>query len=210
MIRIPTYNRGGWSKVRKMGIQVSCYILAVVFSATISLSQSNAAAIGDISPKEIPCEDVTKIDFKNLTIRVTRNRIFAFHNGIALNWDDLDDVTRDPDWEAEIRQDTTVHPTPDENVRFLMIQDTHIRGTGWRLYLIGYRCSNGKLQEVFHREGLSLGIDQLDSSEVTVGLNPIDNKPIRKHWQYVWDRDKSRYVVRSTWTTRLPWGGDPQ
>lgn len=211
MIRIPKYNMDFWPHVRNKGKQLSCCTLLSVLSIAIAFSQANKNPDQDKSGTEASCEDVTKIDFKNLTIPVRTGRPFAFHNGVALNWDrDSPDVTLDPDWEAEIKQETVVQPTPDVDVRFLLIQDTHMTGTGWRLYLMGYRCSNGKLQEVFHREGLSLGIDQLDDSGVTVGLNPTSNKPIRKHWGYIWDRDQSRYVVKSTWTTRLPWGGDPQ
>jgi hypothetical protein len=168
------------------------FFLAVIAVAIGSAQQGKAPAV--------PCDDVTKLDVRNLVIR-TGQRTFAFHNGIALNYDDPNEQEIDyskPDWEAEIEKDSVVQIAPNVVVRFLFIDDSHVTGSGWRFHLTGFRCSGGKLQEVFHREGLSLKVDRLDSTGVGVSLNVIPDKPIRRHWVYTWDRNRSEYVLSST------------
>ncbi len=176
-----------------------CYMLAAALAVTTVSSQANQATIHPARVLEAPCDDVATIDFKNLRISLGR-RIFAFQNGVALNHD-MPDASGPPDWKAEIERDTVVQPAPGLSVRFLLIHDSHETGSGWCYYLVGYCCSSGRLQEVFRREGLSLSVDRLDSSRVSVGLNTIPGKPVRNHWSYTWDRAKSRYVLSSAWST---------
>src|ERR1700730_14904332 len=104
------------------------------------------------------CEDVTKLDVRNQTIR-TAQRTFAFHDGIAVNYDsppDQDAKHSQPDWKATIEKDCIIQPAPNVVVRFLLIHDSHETGSGWRYYATGLRCSSGEMQEVFQRDGLSL------------------------------------------------------
>ena len=148
----------------------------------------------------VGCDDVEKLDFRNLTIR-TAQRTFDFHNGIAVNYDDPTEADKEhfpPDWKAEIEKDSIIQPAPDVVVRFLLIHDSHETGSGWRYYATGLRCSGGRLQEVFHRDGASLSVDRLDSTTISVGLNVTPGDPIRKYWSYTWDRDRSKYVLSST------------
>ena len=88
-----------------------------------------------------------------MTIR-TAKRVFAFRKGVAMNCDSPQpcDKQSQPDWEAEIEKDIVVRPDPNVVVRFLLIHDSHVKGSGWRYYLTGLRCSNGKIQEIFHRD----------------------------------------------------------
>lgn len=147
----------------------------------------------------VTCDDITKADLHNLTIHAAQ-RTFAFHNGIAENGP-LEQVLigGQPElryeWKAEIQKDTIVRPAADVAVRFLLIDDSHETGSGWRLYLIGLRCFNGRLQQVFLREGLSLTVDRLDASGVSVGLTVNQGDSARKHWLYTWDGH--RYVLSS-------------
>jgi hypothetical protein len=146
----------------------------------------------------VPCHDVRTVDFRNLTITYGE-RTFAFKNGTALNRD-LPGTSAVPDWRAKIEHDAVVQPAPGVFVRFLLIHDVHESGSGWRYYLVGYRCSNGRLQEVFARDGLSLGIDRLESSELTVRMDTTPGDAVTKCWSYAWDRDKSGYIVSSSWS----------
>lgn len=93
--------------------------------------------------------------------------------------------------------DDVVQPAPNVIVRFLLISDSHETGSGWRYYATGFRCFENRLQEVFHRDGLSLSIDRLDSNTVRVGLNVESDKSARSHWSYAWDRKTSKYVITS-------------
>jgi hypothetical protein len=147
----------------------------------------------------LPCDSVRTIDFNNLTISCG-DRTFAFNDGTALNYDRPGE-SGPPDWKAEFERDTVVEPTPGVSVRFLLIHDSHETGSGWRYHLVAYRCSNGTLQQVFHRDGLSLKIDHLDSSTITVSLNPVPGQTVTTHWSYVWDQQRSTYGLVSTWST---------
>jgi len=146
------------------------------------------------------CDDITKLDVPNLTIQAAQ-RTFAFHNGVAENGP-LEQVSiggqtgSRHEWRAAIEKDTIVRPSPDAVVRFLLINDSHETGSGNRFYLIGLRCSGGKLEQVFLREGLSLTVDRLDAIGVTVGLTVNQGDSTRKHWLYKWDGH--RYVLSST------------
>jgi hypothetical protein len=55
----------------------------------------------------------------------------AFHDGVALNYDNPE-ISRTPDWQADIQRDTAVQPIPVIDVRFLLIHDSHLTGSGWR------------------------------------------------------------------------------
>lgn len=148
----------------------------------------------------LPCDDVTKLDFKNLTFRVGL-RTFAFHDGVAANYDDPDGQSgrySQPDWKAEIEKDSVIRPVPDVVVRFLLIHDVHVTGSGWRYYAAGYRCSGGKLQEVIHHEGMSLRVERLDSASIDICLDAIPGKARRKSCSYIWDRNSGKYVLSST------------
>jgi|SRR5882762_12756 len=119
-------------------------LFIVITAAAIASAQSNLTPIAR-------CDDVTKLDFRNLIVRTAR-RTFAFQNGIALNYDSRPDQgakPSQPDWKAEIEKDTVIQPAPNVAVRFLLIRDSHETGSGWRYYATGLGCSGGKLQEVF-------------------------------------------------------------
>jgi hypothetical protein len=63
----------------------------------------------------------------------------------------------------------------------------------------GVPLFKGQIQNVFRRDGLSLGIDSLDSSGITIGLNSVHGKSFRRHWTYIWDRDAQKSKLSSTW-----------
>jgi hypothetical protein len=146
------------------------------------------------------CDDITKLDLPNLRIHAGQ-RTFAFHNGVAQHGL-LEQVPMGGqmesrhEWRAEIEKDAIVRPASDAVIRFLLIHDSHQTGSGWRYYLIGLRCSEGRLEQVFLRDGMSLTVDRLDAAGVDVGLveNPGDST--RKQWLYTWDGH--RYVLSST------------
>ena len=79
--------------------------------------------------------------------------------------------------------------------------DSHTTGSGWRIYLTGFLCEDGKLREVFHRSGMSLTDDCVDSTVISVSLNVVPDKPIRKHYSYTWDVNTSKYMLSATFST---------
>ena len=118
------------------------------------------------------CTDITNLDVRNTTLQVA-GRTFVFHNGVAKKGP-LESVPNGNEkelrheWKAAIEQDTVVRPAPDTTIRFLLIDDSHETGSGWRFYLVGFRCYEGQLQQVFSKQGLTLKIDHLDASGVTI------------------------------------------
>jgi hypothetical protein len=124
----------------------------------------------------LPCNSVRTSDINYLTI-ACGDRIFDFIDGTALNYD-RPGGSGTPDWKAKFERDTVVEPNPGVAVRLLLIRDSHETGRRWRYYLVAYRCSNGRLQQVVHRDGLSLKIDRLDSSTITVSLNTVSGQKL--------------------------------
>jgi hypothetical protein len=177
----------------------------VLFAVAGSIAQTGYSATPPVhfDPAQtpvLPCDDVTKLDFRNLTFQVGP-RTFAFHEGVAVNYDGRDGQAgrySQPDWKAEIEKDSVIQPVPDVVVRFLLIHDVHVTGSGWRYYATGYHCSGGKLQEVIHREGMSLRVERLDSVSIDISLDPLPGKARRKLCSYIWDRSSRKYVLSST------------
>ncbi len=155
----------------------------------------------------IHCADINRLDFRNLTIR-SGTRTFVFKGGTATHSDSPSEPgqNRTPDWTAKIERDTVVQPEPGTSVRFLVIHDNHLTGSGWRYYISGYRCAEGALSEVFHRDGRSLAVDLLSSDGIDVsslvGVSPTPAQEIRKRWSYIWDRGRSGYVLSPTSSKR--------
>ena len=110
------------------------------------------------------CSDIRLLNTKNATLQ-SGSRVFRFRSGTAVNYDDPPPGVNDPkpDWIAEIEQDQVVQPEVGVELRFVMIHDSHETGSGWRYYLSGFQCSGGRLREVFHRDGMSLSIDEMST-----------------------------------------------
>ncbi len=153
--------------------------LILLFTLTTAFARGNKTIIS--------CQDVTKIDFENVTISAGK-LIFAFRDAIALAYE-MPEIEKSgpPDWKAEIQRDTVVHPASGTTVRFLLIYDSHLTGSGWNYWLVGYKCSDGHLQQVFSREGLSFRVERLEDSVVVVSKLQTHGSLIRTPWSYVWD-----------------------
>ncbi len=164
-----------------------CLILSLSFALMIDFARDDEPVTS--------CHDVTRLDFKNLTISRGK-RIFAFKDGVAHNYE-IPEIEKSgpPDWNAEIERDTVVHPIPDVTLRFLLIKDSHLTGTGWNFWLVGYSCSNGHLRQVFSRDGLSLEIERLDNSGIVVSKLLKYGSPIKTRWSYIWEKAQSKYVL---------------
>jgi hypothetical protein len=148
---------------------------------------------------EVRCTDIRKVDFKNISLDMG-DAVLDFHNGVASEFDESEPQTLE--WEATFRKDLTIDAAPDTPVRFVLIHDNHMGGSGWRFYLVGYRCLQGKMQRVFKREGLSLAIDRIDAQAVVVALQTVPGSPATKHFSYVWNDKISKYELNSTWTKK--------
>lgn len=103
------------------------------------------------------CSDIATVDFRNSTVTGVRDvdEPLRFRNGV---FDELATLSpsRAVEWRYEIVQDTTVHPDPQTTIRFIEMFKNHLAGTGSWEYLVGFRCSDGVVKNVFqqHSEGM--------------------------------------------------------
>ena len=146
--------------------------------------------------QEMQCSDIRKIDFQNIRIDVGDTGL-DFQNGVASSFDELEPKILE--WEATFRENITIDVAPDIPVRFALIHNNHVGGSGWRFYLVGYRCFQGKMKRVFKQEGLSLAIDRIDAHAVVVTLHTVPGSPTTKYFSYVWNAKTSKYELNSTW-----------
>ncbi|HYG97731.1 MAG TPA: hypothetical protein VD837_01280 [Terriglobales bacterium] len=115
------------------------------------------------------CSDISRVDFRNFKIKPkqTAENLFdfdlQFRNGI-FDYSPLPQFG--PDWRFKIVRDTVVRPAGGEKVRFIGIFANHFGGTGSQEYLIGFRCWNGKLQNVFQQNGEGMRVVSLGPREI--------------------------------------------
>jgi hypothetical protein len=148
---------------------------------------------------EVPCTDIRKIALQNMRLDVG-NAVFNFRNGVGSEFDELEPKTLE--WEATLIEAITVDVAPDIPVRFVLIRNSHVSGSGWRFFLVGYRCLQGKMKQVFKREGLSLAIDKIDSQAVVVKLNTEPGTQSTKYFSYAWNDKTSKYELNSSWVKK--------
>jgi hypothetical protein len=182
-------------------------IMRTVAFAILTLSSVLTDAFGQESKVGAPCKDSTKLDFESLTISngIHHNiRQLTFKNGVALTHDGTETQKSHPAWKSEFRRDTVVRPESGTVIRFLLIYDSPLTGSGWNYWLVGYKCTDGHLQQVFSRDGLSLKIERLDDSEIVVSKSLTYRSLVRTYWSYVWDKNRSTYILSSGWSGTNP------
>ena len=142
------------------------------------------------------CDDVTELDLKNLAVQDVPAyvRLSKWHRGELGRVNGSRYRAYPTRLESRDWKDSIIQSAPDVIVRFLVIHDSHRTGTGWRYYVTGLRCSGGKLQEVFHRDGMSLRVDRLDSTAIGISLDVAPGEPTR-HLSFTWDRNTSQYTL---------------
>ena len=186
--------------------QLMLLVLITVVPTLVAQQQMAATPLPNYT-----CTGISNVDFRNLKFE-SKGRFFAFHKGKAYNWECPEcGVDRDnPDWEAEIEQDKVINPAPSIRIRFLLVHDDHLRGTGWWYHVIGFQCEatgsskrGGRLLKVFDRQGMSLQPERIDDQGITVTAATVPGKSLIEHFAYRWDNSSSRFVLARTWTTRM-------
>ena len=184
------------------------HVVVLILLATVAvpvIAQQNRDPI--LPTRDAKCSDFATLDVKNMTVK-SLGRVFVFRRGKAYNFDLPEYEANKPDWEATIEKDTTVSPAPGVAVRFLLINDSHLTGSGWQFYLIGLRCapSNSatgaaQLQNVFEVRAMSLSVKELDNDGIIFTTHPIYRKPATKYFSYKWDVDSATFKLEKTWMT---------
>jgi hypothetical protein len=113
------------------------------------------------------------------------------------------------DWQAGIEQDRILRPVPNVTLRFLLIPDSQLTGSGRQFYATAFRCSKGKLQEVFQRHGLSQRVERLSANRIDVNMMTTPGKGVRERWSYVWDPERFRDVLATIGKRGTPAAGPP-
>jgi hypothetical protein len=86
--------------------------------------------------------------------------VFDFHNAVASEFDELKPTALE--WEATITKDLTIEVAPDTPVRFVLIHNNHLGGSGWRLLALMHmlssshctRCPEAPLRNSFPMSGI--------------------------------------------------------
>jgi len=152
-----------------------------------------------------PCSDITRIDFRNSTIRTKQtggilDSEFSFRKGVFNEMEEPGGSI--VDWHFEITRDTIVHPAPNTTIRFIGISGNHLSGSGSRDYLIGFLCSDGAIENIFQQNGegmrvIALGPPSLQLRFYVVKESdphccPSEQKDI---W-FSWDAASGTYVEK--------------
>jgi hypothetical protein len=182
-------------------------LLLAVFAVTPKLVAQQQMAVKAVGTRT--CTDIRSVDFSNLKFE-SAGMVFAFHKGKAYSWDCRDCADRDkPDWGAKIEQDKIISPAPGIRIRFLLVENNHLTGTGAWYHVVGFRCeptgsqNRGRLLKVFDRNGMSLQLESIDNQGVTLTTATVPGKPIVEHFTYKWDNDTSQFVLDKTRTTQM-------
>jgi hypothetical protein len=103
------------------------------------------------------CQDISAADIRNEVVETRAapgvlDQQFRFRNGV---FDELQ-----PDgtvmWRFQISKDLTGHPAPHTTIRFIQISGDHLSGSGTRNYVMGFRCTDGLVKNVFQKVGEDL------------------------------------------------------
>jgi hypothetical protein len=147
----------------------------------------------------VPCADVRQVDFHNFNIAVG-DAVLKFRNGVATLYEDgTEGAPQTEEWEATIKREFTIDVAPARTVRFILIDNVHVNGSGSRFYLVGYGCLQRKMKRVFEREGFSLAIVSTDTRAVVVALTIGPAASTTRFFSYVWNDKASHYELNSTW-----------
>jgi hypothetical protein len=145
------------------------------------------------------CRTISEVDFRNSTISTVTNGNLRFHGGTFESKESADVVM----WRWQIRHDATVAPTPNTKIRMLEIFGDHLSGTGSRTYLIGFRCVDGAVKQVFRQEGEGMRVVSLSPDKVTLKFGvwqPSDPHCCpsgKKTASFLWDAAKQTYTPSS-------------
>jgi hypothetical protein len=141
---------------------------------------------------ELPCTDSRKVDLQNTSIDVG-DAGFDFHKGVASIFED-----QELEWQATFKRDVTVDVAPGIPVRFMLIYNNHMNGSGWHFYFVGYGCFQRRMKQVFGQEGLSLKIDRVDEHAVVVAKILGYGNQAGTYFSYVWNGKREKYELNST------------
>lgn len=165
-----------------------------------------------ISVSAQACTDVRSLDLKNATIRVgspdesgprmePSELKFSLRNGVALiaNTSGSSSAARQPDWRVELLIDRVVHPEPSLWLRVLVLEQTHLTGTGTWRYILALDCNDGQLERIFQFGSEGISLKHLDDQTMLVYQTmwmPADShaQPSKhREMHYAWNAQNHRY-----------------
>jgi hypothetical protein len=152
------------------------------------------------------CSDIANVDFRNSKVTVPQEGEYRFRNGV---FDELERPSGLVDWHFEIVSDKIVRPDPHTAVRLIQISGDHVRGTGTHNSVIGFRCSDGFVKDIFQQTGEGLAIQSASSEGLQLRV-PVWKKgdghccpSAEKDTWFTWNAHSGTYVeTRSKETSR--------
>ncbi len=144
----PNVTGRGFEVSRPLKSAVRVLSLLFALSATLSLF----AGLPE-------CGDITKLDFKNMTLTVPDQGPVTLKNGEGEITGMVDGVQEGPQWYVEILNDIILKPAPGVTCRLINLDTDHLDGVGDLGYALMYECEGGTLKLVFQTEGYDSGIE---------------------------------------------------
>ena len=157
------------------------------------------------------CSDIEKVDFKNHVVvaKVRDTTItgddasaitFRFRKGI-FDEGDVVDGKFILDFRSTIESDIVLHPAPQIAIRFLEIFQNHIGGSGSLNYLLGFRCLNGRIRQVFQQSGNGMQVLHLSPTDIRLRFGVWKDDPqccpsLEKESRFAWDGATGIFVLK--------------
>jgi len=163
-------------------------------------------------PPTESCLDIERLNFNNRLIVFPESphtsHIFRFHSGV-FDTGDIVDSRFVVDVHSMIERDVVLHPASNTTVRFIQIFETHVGGSGSCKYLLGYRCTSGKVRMIFHEFGEGMEVLKLSVSEIRLSLGVWAHSDshccpsAEKDSRYTWNPDEETFTLKDVTLRRL-------
>jgi len=122
---------------------------------------TSAAGQGQVK-QATPCDDISKIDFRNGSLDLGGFGLLAFKEGRACGNEEIG-VHQDRNcecesgkcgWDMKVTDDIKLRPEPNTRLRLLIVSETHLTGSGAWARLMLFECQDGRLTTTWDREYL--------------------------------------------------------
>jgi len=132
----------------------------------------------------VPCTDIRKVDFRNLTFRTSpkleQNELngsdpdpitFRMRHGRAFSFDPPENLRISHgvhEFVATIDSDQLMHPNNSTYVRILQVENSHQTGSGNVRYVLGFTCLDRALTQVFQFSGEGVSLAHFDDRSLSI------------------------------------------
>ena len=99
------------------------------------------------------CEDIVSIDFRNLTIDIPWRGAVQLEDGVGFS-SDAGEGGESKDWEIRLVRDEILRPADGKALRLIILNASHLTGSGAWDHVFVFGCVGGKVVQLFHERFL--------------------------------------------------------